>query len=121
MTNQLPNDLSHLSEEEFNSLCPQGEHAPGPQPLSPAAQAVLDAALETDFEIDFTNLDATLKASMKTVAAAALRAAADQVVPPEQERLFNKERPWDGELCAVVEIRQEILAIADELEGHDLP
>ena len=46
MTNQLPNDLSHLSEEEFNSLCPQGEHAPGPQPLSPAAQAVLDAFSE---------------------------------------------------------------------------
>jgi hypothetical protein len=75
MTNPLPNDLSHLSEEEFNSLCPQGEHAPGPEPLSLAAQAVLNAALETDFEIDLTNLDATLKASMKTVAAAALRAA----------------------------------------------
>ena len=45
--------------------------------LSPAALAVMDAALETDFEIDFTNLDATLKASIKTVAAAALRAAAN--------------------------------------------
>jgi hypothetical protein len=30
MTAHQPNDLSHLSEEEFNSLCPQGEHAPGP-------------------------------------------------------------------------------------------
>jgi hypothetical protein len=30
MTDHIPNDLSHLSEEEFNSLCPQGEHAPGP-------------------------------------------------------------------------------------------
>jgi hypothetical protein len=29
------NDLSHLSEEEFIALCPQGEHAPGPEPLSP--------------------------------------------------------------------------------------
>ena len=28
-----------------NSLSPQGEHAPGPAPLSPAAQAVLDAFL----------------------------------------------------------------------------
>jgi hypothetical protein len=39
MTDHIPNDLSHLSEEEFNSLCPQGEHAPGPalaeQPLGP--------------------------------------------------------------------------------------
>jgi hypothetical protein len=37
VTNHEPNDLSHLSEAEFNSLCPQGEHAPGPEPLSPAA------------------------------------------------------------------------------------
>ena len=43
MTNHIPNDLSHLSEAEFNSLCPQGEHAPGPEPLSPAAQAMLEA------------------------------------------------------------------------------
>jgi hypothetical protein len=43
MTDHIPNDLSHLSNAEFNSLCPQGEHAPGPQPLSPAAQAVASA------------------------------------------------------------------------------
>ena len=30
MTNHIPKDLSYLSDEEFNSLCPQGEHAPGP-------------------------------------------------------------------------------------------
>jgi hypothetical protein len=29
MTDHIPNDLSHLSEAEFNALCPQGEHAPG--------------------------------------------------------------------------------------------
>ena len=29
MTDHLPNDLSHLSDAEFNALCPQGEHAPG--------------------------------------------------------------------------------------------
>jgi hypothetical protein len=72
--------------------------------LSPEAQAVLWAGLNRD--------------SDRLVIAAALRVVADQVVPPEQERLFNEERPWDGELCAVVEIRQEILAIADELEGN---
>jgi hypothetical protein len=43
MTDLTPNDLSHLSDDEFNALCPQGEHAPGPEPLSPAAQAVMDA------------------------------------------------------------------------------
>lgn len=36
MTDLTPNDLSHLSDAEFNALCPQGEHAPGPEPLSPA-------------------------------------------------------------------------------------
>ena len=76
--------------------------------LSPASQAELDAAYESlDHRGYITDL-----------VAAAIRAAADQVVPPEQERLFNEERPWDGELCAVVEIRAELLAIADELEGH---
>jgi hypothetical protein len=30
MTDHIPNDLSHLSDAEFNALCPQGEHAPGP-------------------------------------------------------------------------------------------
>ena len=43
MTDLTPNDLSNLIFEEFNALSPQGEHAPGPKPLSPAAQAVLDA------------------------------------------------------------------------------
>ena len=46
MTDLTPNDLSHLSDEEFIALCPQGEHAPGPEPLSPAAQAVLDAVFD---------------------------------------------------------------------------
>jgi hypothetical protein len=42
MTDDLsPNDLSHLSDKEFNALAPQGYHATGPaEPLSPAAQAV---------------------------------------------------------------------------------
>ena len=43
MTDLSPNDLSHISDEEFNALCPQGYHAPGAKPLSPAAQAVLDS------------------------------------------------------------------------------
>ncbi len=37
MTDLTPNDLSHLSDAEFHALCPQGEHAPGAEPLSPAA------------------------------------------------------------------------------------
>jgi hypothetical protein len=40
MTDIIPNDLSHMSDEDFNALCPQGHHAPGPEPLSPAALSV---------------------------------------------------------------------------------
>jgi hypothetical protein len=89
--------------------------------LSPEAQAVLDAALETDFEIDFTNLDATLKASMKTVAADALRAAADQVVPLE----LPMDAIWWGTRADYLQeerqcTRSRLLAIADELEGSNV-
>lgn len=44
MTDPTFNDLSNLIFEEFNALCPQGEHAPGPEPLSPAAEAIFFAA-----------------------------------------------------------------------------
>ena len=91
MTDHIPNDLSHLNEEEFNSLCPQGEHAPGPVPISPAAQTVLNAYY----------CDTPLPGSKRV--AAALRAAADQVVPSGLEQLG---------------IRYELLRIADELEAH---
>lgn len=30
MDSLTPNDLSHLSDEEFNALAPQGYHATGP-------------------------------------------------------------------------------------------
>ena len=118
MTDLSPNDLSHLSDEEFNALCPQGEHAPGPEPLSPAAQAVKDAtqALYGD--------DMTRRMAWPLdlpVVAAALRALADQVVP---ERLLctrtAEERTLyhEGRLDAAIRFRAEILAIATELEGQ---
>jgi hypothetical protein len=78
--------------------------------LSPAAQAILKAAYKATRNPKWqTNF-------YSSYAAAALRAAADQVVPPEQERLFIEERPWDVELAGVVDIRQQLLAIAAELE-----
>ena len=79
--------------------------------LSPAAQAVLDAALDADFCIEFTDLEATMKASVQRVAAATLRAAADQVVPPD---------PCGDDCCIdlCVGIRAELLAIAAELEAQ---
>ena len=71
--------------------------------LSPAAQAVHDAA--------FSELPDGL--CLKYALAAALRAAADQVVP--LPRL-----PYDSccDVSASV-IRAELLGIAAELEGHD--
>jgi hypothetical protein len=74
--------------------------------LSPAAQAVLDAYmtncgwLDGPFEKDYC------------CAAAVLRVAADQVVP---EELLKGSDPdaWLRD-----EIRQQLLAIADELEAQ---
>ena len=83
------------------ALCPQGEHAPGPPPLSPAAQAVWDAFNEDEAGV-FVDYGDKL--------AAALRAAADQVVPA---------RPVLDSCCEHFEqaIRHKLLAIAAELEG----
>jgi hypothetical protein len=63
-------------------------------PLSPAAQAVLDAAFDTPEDCPYEH-----------DLAAALRAAADQVVPANGSRKNN-------------EIRAELLAIAAELEAQ---
>lgn len=74
--------------------------------LSSAAQAVITASNCAGSRIVQLHI------------AAALRAVADQVVPPEQERLFNEERPWDVELGGVIYVREQLLTIADELETH---
>jgi hypothetical protein len=70
------------------------------EPLSPAAQAVLDAFTEDHFLHDWKhnhyNTDAL---------AAALKAAADQVVPKE------------GVTLSTARVRSRLLAIAAELEG----
>ena len=113
MTDLTPNDLSHLSDEEFNALSPQGYHAPGPEPLSPAAQAVWTAYETAD-------CDPYLVDPRKAGIAAAIRELADQVVP---ERLLctrtAEERTLyhEGRLDAAIRFRAEILAIATELEG----
>jgi hypothetical protein len=73
--------------------------------LSPAAQAVLDA---TGRKTWYRNDDI----------AAALRAAADQVVPELGRPRTADERTLyhEGRLDAVIRHRQQLLAIADELE-----
>jgi hypothetical protein len=69
--------------------------------LSPAAEAVLDAYRSSHLSIN--NL------------AAALRAAADQVVPPALEEEW-RDRNQALPLTKMVEIRLKLLAIAAELE-----
>jgi hypothetical protein len=91
MTDLTPNDLSHLTDEEFNALCPQGEHAPGVAPLSPAVSAVWEA---------FNQDEAGVFVDYGDKLAAALRAAADQ--------LHCAGSPEAGDW---------ILAIAAELDG----
>lgn len=73
--------------------------------LSPAAQAVLDAALERWLDVETD--------SAALIAATALRAAADQVVP-EYETTPGGSKIWPSE--PVPFIRQRFLAIAAELE-----
>ena len=70
--------------------------------LSPAAQAVLDAAINVAESPD-----------AEAIAAAALKAAADQVAPSDAMEPRN-HIPMALE-CQ--RIRKELLAIADELEG----
>ena len=107
MTDLTPNDLSHLSDEEFLALCPQGEHAPGPEPLSPAAQAVLDLYWET--------FNAPLEGAIHRPLAAALRALADQL---RLEMPLGDTDADAGVFAAHHAIYAAILAIATELEGQ---
>ena len=51
MTDHVPNDLSHLSEEEFNSLCPQGEHAPVPA-MTENFRALCEELIRVNDDVD---------------------------------------------------------------------
>jgi hypothetical protein len=79
--------------------------------LSPAAQAVAKAALYV------SSCDPEeYPHQAQEIAAAALRAAADQVVPPAlEEEFFDRNHALP--LQKKVEIRLSLLAIAAELEG----
>ena len=110
MTTTTPNDLSHLSDAEFQSLCPQGEHAPGPEPLSPAQ--VIAKAFDDRYEL----LGPLEDDWQEQCLAAALCALADQVVPETKEprnQLGYELGDWDARDA----VRREILAIATELEA----
>lgn len=76
--------------------------------LSPAAQSILDA-------LCMDELNGPQQLAARAHAAAALRAAADQVVPEEPEpRWYEPVRPVFNRQ----RLRRRILAIADELEAQ---
>jgi len=79
-------------------------------PLSPAAQAVLKAAC-----IHHGLFNEEVVQRRRSIAAA-LRAAADQVVP--EEPLYYGDQRWQFERDARQHCRQQLLAIADELEAQ---
>lgn len=82
-----------------------------PTPLSPAAQSVLDA-LHTE------NSTGPERYWARANAAAALRAAADQVVPEENPPWKTKMHPWQEERFEQRQVtRRSLMAIAAELEG----
>jgi hypothetical protein len=80
--------------------------------LSPAAQAVLDAATAPTGDFCLENVN--------EIAAAALRAAADQVVPEEEHP--GPSQFWDDEAEQEWQnnrhVRRKFLAIAAELGGQ---
>jgi hypothetical protein len=78
--------------------------------LSLQAQAVLDAAAEVYW--DWSDMS---PASSSTIAAAALRAAADQVVPEYAEPVGDAHD--DARHDQWMRIRYKLLAIAAELEA----
>jgi hypothetical protein len=71
---------------------PTSNNLPPPKPLSP------------------------FEASINKIAAAALRALADQVVP--EEPLYGGDQRWEWERDARQASRKKILAIATELENQ---
>ena len=87
--------------------------------LSLQAQAVLDAT--------YREMDYAPRRHVQWAAAAALRAAADQVVPEQAEPPCGESEPWpqsyqlmaDSKWEQRQQTRAELLAIAAELEGSD--
>ena len=85
--------------------------------LSPAAQAVLDTMYEVNMDFDGENA---------TLAAAAIEALADQVVPEQVEPPSGETEPWpqgyqlmrDAQWEKCQQLRSEILAIAAELKAQ---
>ncbi len=79
--------------------------------LSPAAQAVF-----WEFNSAFDWVQDAVPGPQYKAIAAALRAAADTVVP--EEPLYGGDQRWMFERDARQDCRKKLLAIADELEAQ---
>ena len=86
MTNPLePNDLSHLPDEEFNALCPQGYHAPGPEPTE--AEGIAEWLYERGRLQDLGTKDWYFRASDLLKQLAVVKAAPPPEPPTVMEAL----------------------------------
>lgn len=101
---------SDLTDEEHEQLILMSEHAIAP-PLSPEARKVFEA-----FNSRFEWVEDGVPGPQLSAIAAAFRAAVDQVVPPALEEEY-RDRNQALPLKKMVEIRQKLNAIADELEA----
>jgi hypothetical protein len=89
--------------------------------LSPAARAVLDAAFSA-----YWSAEQEAPNDEGMIAAAALRAAVDQVVPEQSEPPCGESEPWpqsyqlmaDSKWEQRQKTRTDLLAIAAELEAQ---
>ena len=79
--------------------------------LSPAAQAVLDAVVDGALP--------PFHVIARPMAAAALEAVADQVVPKEWPTIEDYNEYDQGVATAHIKCRNELLAIAAELRGDN--
>ena len=77
------------------------------RPLSPAAQAMLDAVADVEWSIDFTDLAATVADTQRAIAAAALRAAATALKPDDGQ---------SHQVGGIISARLQLFAIANELD-----
>ena len=93
---------SDLTDEEHERLVLMSEHAIA-KPLSPAARAVQDAAMQYEINPECYS---------REIAAATLRAAAEQI-----EDLYCADLVIDDSDGAVFVLRQ-LMLIADELEAQ---
>jgi len=103
-------EQSHSSSTGRARHCRRAGDRPMSRPLSPAAQAALDAFS------DCRKLCGPFNDNwQKLCLASAIRAAADQVVP--EEPLYGGDQRWELKRDARQTSRRKLLAIAAELEG----